>query len=344
MSGKLMGQVYELELGHSHQSIALALADHGHDDGTHIYPGIEYLAWKTGYSERNVIRLLQDLEEKKLLVPVNGQSIGRGNVQEYFMDISAVPKKAPFEKGKHVKTSVFRKHDNLSKGDKSDTEKVTSQTLKGDKSDTEDSTYARAFEPSVNRHNEPSVSTANAVAATAAPPQTSAPSSSPSKQKAERPPKPDSIPKTHPVRIAIAQACGIDTDSPLTEQKTFILLANTTRAFLAASLTPEDVGRAEQYWYSHDGRGRRGELPSLSTLRECAMKMNKPQTQTLGANSNGTHQGQYRQYEPAVDRRHRHTVGGALSLAEWESDLSRREREHEQGRGLDFFELAARRA
>jgi hypothetical protein len=139
-----MGQVYELELSHPQQSIALALADHAHDDGSHIFPGIGYIAWKTGYSERNVIRLLNDLENIGLIARVHGRSIGRGNVQEYAMDVCAVPKKepykgdstSPFNRAKHDNLSPNIKGDKLSKGDKSDTEKVTSRTLKGDKSDT----------------------------------------------------------------------------------------------------------------------------------------------------------------------------------------------------------------
>ena len=81
MSGKLMGLVYGLKLDHSQQTIALALADHAKDDGTEIYPGAEYVAWKTGYSERHVIRLLIELERMGLIVPVGPRAVGRGHKQ-----------------------------------------------------------------------------------------------------------------------------------------------------------------------------------------------------------------------------------------------------------------------
>jgi hypothetical protein len=144
MSVRLMGQVWELDLNHPQQSVALALADHAHDDGTHIYPGISYLAWKTGYSERQVMRILEDLEAQRLINPVGGKSRGRGHKQEYWMNVSAVSKKPPFRETKRDKMSGFRsarkgdkmsgfrKGDNLSKGDISDDENVTFCALKGD--------------------------------------------------------------------------------------------------------------------------------------------------------------------------------------------------------------------
>jgi hypothetical protein len=170
MSVALMSEVWRLELTHAHQSVALALADHGDDDGSNIYPGIEYIAWKTGYSERNVIRILEQLEAIKLIRKVGERGIGKGNRQGYKMSVENVPLKPPMPRPKHDKPSrysalkddtesPYRKGDNLSKGDRSDTQKVTSQTPKGDNSDTlknEHIKIARPFEPSVNHQLEPS--------------------------------------------------------------------------------------------------------------------------------------------------------------------------------------------
>lgn len=96
MSGKLVGQVYDLDLPHNEQSIMLALADHGHDDGSHIRPSVGYLAWKTGYTERQVQTILRRLESKGLIEPVAYATGGRGKATEYQMHIERGAKKAPY--------------------------------------------------------------------------------------------------------------------------------------------------------------------------------------------------------------------------------------------------------
>jgi hypothetical protein len=98
MSALLMGMVWRLELSRSQRVVALALADHADDDGGHIYPGIEYLAWKTDYDARQVRRILRSLEDIKLIVPVAFTSGGRGHATEYQMNVYAVPAKAPYQK------------------------------------------------------------------------------------------------------------------------------------------------------------------------------------------------------------------------------------------------------
>ncbi len=99
MSGKLSGAVWEIELSGSKQQVMLALADHAHDDGTKCYPGIPYLAWKTGYSERHVKRLLRELEEDELILPVAHEKGGRGHATEYEIHLEKGAKKPPYVKG-----------------------------------------------------------------------------------------------------------------------------------------------------------------------------------------------------------------------------------------------------
>ncbi len=57
--------------------LALALADHAHDDGTHIFPSIARLAAKTRQSERSVQYQLRRMETAGWLVLVNAGVGGR---------------------------------------------------------------------------------------------------------------------------------------------------------------------------------------------------------------------------------------------------------------------------
>jgi len=61
--------------------LALALADHAHDDGTHIFPSIARLAQKTRQSERSVQYQLRRMEQAGWLLLVNS---GRGGRRRGF--------------------------------------------------------------------------------------------------------------------------------------------------------------------------------------------------------------------------------------------------------------------
>lgn len=67
MSIEVMSQVWKLELEPAHRIVLLALADHAHDDGTHVFPSIEYTAWKTGYSEAQTRRIIKALVKSEIL-------------------------------------------------------------------------------------------------------------------------------------------------------------------------------------------------------------------------------------------------------------------------------------
>ena len=79
MSALLMGLVWSIELAPPEQAVMLALADHGKDDGTDIYPSVELLAWKTGKTVRQIQRILRSLENKRLIVAVAFAGGGRGH-------------------------------------------------------------------------------------------------------------------------------------------------------------------------------------------------------------------------------------------------------------------------
>lgn len=95
MSAKLMGQVWELNLPHNHQSVLLAFSDHANDDGYNAYPGTGYVAWKTGYSERQVQRIIDELEGGGLLLEVE-EATGRAPTV-YRVVVSNGVKKQPYQ-------------------------------------------------------------------------------------------------------------------------------------------------------------------------------------------------------------------------------------------------------
>jgi hypothetical protein len=87
LSAKLTGAVWELDLPRPEKFVALALADHGKDDGTCIYPSLGRIEWKTGYSRTQVRQIMQSLVKMRLLFLVRKGGSGRGDCDEYRMEV-----------------------------------------------------------------------------------------------------------------------------------------------------------------------------------------------------------------------------------------------------------------
>lgn len=110
--------------------LALALADHAHDDGTHIFPSIARLAEKTRQSERSVQYQLRRMEQSGWLLLVNAGIGGRrsgfgegGRTRQYRINPEWMKgaEIAPFEKGakqssKGCKTTQERVQNGVEKG------------------------------------------------------------------------------------------------------------------------------------------------------------------------------------------------------------------------------------
>lgn len=85
-----MADVWRRVCTHAQQSILLALVDHGDDFGARIYPSYGYLAWKTQYSARQVMRVVEELIKLGVLKKVErGNSHKRSN--RYTVDLSKLP-------------------------------------------------------------------------------------------------------------------------------------------------------------------------------------------------------------------------------------------------------------
>jgi hypothetical protein len=127
LSVRVMTAIWELDLPAEQQQILLAMADHAHDDGTHCYPGIAYLAWKTGRSERTIQRTLRALQATGLVYVVGYEKGGRGHATEYAIDPTKGVRKSPFINERVTPTSPFTP-------DKAE-ERVTPVAIKGDTGD-----------------------------------------------------------------------------------------------------------------------------------------------------------------------------------------------------------------
>lgn len=78
MSAKMTGMVFDrYHAGGGEMLLALALADHAHEDGTHIFPSVARLAAKTRQSERTIQYQLRAMQASGWLVLVNFGTGGR---------------------------------------------------------------------------------------------------------------------------------------------------------------------------------------------------------------------------------------------------------------------------
>ena len=84
MSVRMSAMVFErYPSGGNELVMALALADHAHDDGTHIFPGIPALMKKTRMSERSVQNYLRKMQDIGWLQVASVSAGGPGRYTEY---------------------------------------------------------------------------------------------------------------------------------------------------------------------------------------------------------------------------------------------------------------------
>jgi Helix-turn-helix domain len=158
MSAKIMGQVWDLEITASQQSVLLAMADHADHEGRNVRPSVRLIAYKSRLSERQVQRIIDSLIECQLLEVVGSEAGGRGKTTEYCIHIEKGDKRTPFSHSSSFNSRPFKddtmspiskiKDDTMSpiskikgdtmspipalKGDICETERVTFEMQKGD--------------------------------------------------------------------------------------------------------------------------------------------------------------------------------------------------------------------
>lgn len=101
MSITLMSRVWECDLPPNLTLVLLAMADIARDDGSRCYPSVGFLAWKCGYSRRQIQNIIKELRAKAILLVVNydkggrGPS-GRGHSTEYLIRLADVSPKQSY--------------------------------------------------------------------------------------------------------------------------------------------------------------------------------------------------------------------------------------------------------
>jgi len=88
MSVKKMSEVWELDIDHARAWVLMSLADHAEHDGTGVHPSVRLTAWKTGYKERQVQRIMKWLRDTNVLIPVKPP--GQHQPTEYLLDFSRI--------------------------------------------------------------------------------------------------------------------------------------------------------------------------------------------------------------------------------------------------------------
>lgn len=89
MSIRVMTAVFDrYPNGSGEMLLALSLADHAHDDGTHIYPSVDSLAKKTRQSVRSTQYQLKAMLDAGWLVLTSEGHGGRGSHREYSISSS----------------------------------------------------------------------------------------------------------------------------------------------------------------------------------------------------------------------------------------------------------------
>lgn len=176
-----MSEVWKCDVSGPLQTVLMALADHADDDGRQVYPSVPYISWKTGYSARQVQRVMARLRKLEALKVVREAKWHKPT--EYILVLAVLPKKKSWEEIRDDKMASLAKsasmnpaafkagYDNMSpqtklrqeisgenrnRGDvqsglRGDTEKigVTSETVRGDTAMSRRGDIAMSYEPSL---------------------------------------------------------------------------------------------------------------------------------------------------------------------------------------------------
>lgn len=112
-----MGQVWDLDIPHNEAWVLMALTDHADHEGKNVFPGLALLSYKTGYSERQLRRVLASLEQRRIAIPVGG-GVGRGQKQGYEINLEAAPRKTDNRTKRPLNGTDKSGHPDTEKADK----------------------------------------------------------------------------------------------------------------------------------------------------------------------------------------------------------------------------------
>jgi hypothetical protein len=85
MSVRVQTYVWQLELSPYQKLVAIALADHCHDDGSDAFPSQALLAKKTALNERSIRRILHQLVDLGVIVLTKPSRQHRANCYSFML-------------------------------------------------------------------------------------------------------------------------------------------------------------------------------------------------------------------------------------------------------------------
>lgn len=92
-----MTKVWKCDRPSNQTLVLLAMADFASDDGSRCYPSIALLAWKCGYSSRQIQNIIRELRAKSILLVLDHDQGGRSHSTEYLIRLSHIAPKSEFQ-------------------------------------------------------------------------------------------------------------------------------------------------------------------------------------------------------------------------------------------------------
>ncbi len=114
MSYRLQPLIWNTDMKPSQRFVMLALVDYADDNGRNIYPSIETLSKKTGYSERNVQRILKSLEDEGLILIVGRSKYGTIRIT---LNLPAIQERKAVEDDTPTDDKMSQINDKMSQND-----------------------------------------------------------------------------------------------------------------------------------------------------------------------------------------------------------------------------------
>ena len=113
-----MNHVWNLPLPPHQKYVAIALADHAHDDGTEARPSQAYLANKTGLSERAIRRTLSQLVEAGVIIKARAGGRNRATSYTFVLQVThdlqlLTDRRSPDTDRRSPTTGIAVTHDRL---------------------------------------------------------------------------------------------------------------------------------------------------------------------------------------------------------------------------------------
>jgi hypothetical protein len=104
VSRKLESQIWrEIKISGAKKIVLLALAACAWDDGSNVYPSVDYLVWIADVSRAQVHRILATFRSMRVLIPIEHQSGGRGRFAVYRLDLSVLDRKQAFKRKPYIR-------------------------------------------------------------------------------------------------------------------------------------------------------------------------------------------------------------------------------------------------